>query len=236
MATRVSEAAEQRLDRPERHSLADLAYETIVEGIIDGTLQPGSRLSVDELVRQLDMSNTPIREALSRTVAERLVVQVTNKGYTIAPMLSGEAYHQLFDMRHLLEIHAMTFAAFDQANIDDLAELVDAMPGLTHGPRYRDFKDFNRADREFHHTLVRMSQNMFLIKAWEDLYFHLHVGRLYTGAGIIDYSHALREHSGIVQALQAGERKAAITCVSQHIKNAENRLKSLLQEKESNTL
>jgi DNA-binding GntR family transcriptional regulator len=109
-----------------------------------------------------------------------------------------------------------------------MADLVEIMAALTPGRRYRDFREFNRADREFHHALVRTSGNAFLVRAWEDLHFHLHIGRLYTGVGIIDYGDALGEHAAILDALRTGDKGRIVDRVSQHIKRAESRLSKLL--------
>ena len=72
-------ATVQKLQRPERPSLVTLAYEAVVEAIVDRRLEPGSRISIESLADQLEMSTTPIREALMRTVAERLVIQDNNR-------------------------------------------------------------------------------------------------------------------------------------------------------------
>ncbi len=221
-------ASGSALRRPSTRSLPELAYETIVQAIFDRTFQPGARLNIDMLAEQLDMSNTPVREALTRAVAQRLVIQDNNRGFTVAPLLKEQEYHQLFDMRHLLEMHAFALMHLDDAAIARLCELVALMPSMEHGTVYSDFREFNQADREFHHTLITMSHNPFLIRAWEDLYFHLHMGRLYAGAGVVDFGYALPEHTAIAQALQAGNREAAATSASYHIQQAEQRLQRLL--------
>ncbi len=146
----------------------------------------------------------------------------------VAPLLSERAYHQLFEVRHLLEIHALTTSDLEAVDVEQLSNLVKAMSAQSHGPRYWDFKAFNRLDRAFHRTLVGHSGNSFLIVAWEELHFHLHVGRLYTDQGVIDFSTALREHAGIVEAIQAQDRPLLLDRASQHITHAEQRLKPLL--------
>ncbi len=55
-------------------SLGKIAYEAIVEGILTGTLPAGTQISIDGVAKQLKMSITPVREALSRLAAERLVL------------------------------------------------------------------------------------------------------------------------------------------------------------------
>jgi DNA-binding GntR family transcriptional regulator len=218
----------QRLQRPEHPSLATLAYESIVEAIVDRRLQPGSRLSIEDLAVQLEMSTTPVREAIMRTVAERLVIQDRHRGFTVAPLLSESAYHQLFEVRHLLEMHAIRICQPDPVAIANLTQLVTTMAAMEHGPVYRDFQAFSKADATFHRTLVTMAGNLFLLRSWENLHFHLHVGRLYAGAGVIDFGDALAEHAAIMNALQAGDPMRLLADADHHIRCAEQRLRRLV--------
>src|SRR3954466_12887328 len=91
-------------------SLTDIAYNTLLEAIINQDFQPGASISIDSLARQLSMSNTPVREALMRANGERLVSQKTNHGFVVSNILTASELHQLFDVRHILEIHALTEA------------------------------------------------------------------------------------------------------------------------------
>jgi DNA-binding GntR family transcriptional regulator len=220
------------LRRPAKLSLPDLAYETIVEAIIDGRLAPGTRLSIDYLARELDMSNTPIREALSRASAVRLVNQQPNRGYTVAPLLSEAEYHQLFDARHLIETYALEIGKLDTVDVAYLVALNAQMAEASTGPSYREFNIFNKQDGDFHRALVRASGNPFLINAWDNLHFHLQVGRLYTGAGVIDRREALEEHAAIIDAIHGGNRQQAVQLASRHIRHAEQRLKHLVHAEE----
>ncbi len=218
------------LRAPKKVSLVDLAYEAILEAIIDRKFQPGSQLGIDWLASELQMSNTPIREALARIAALRLVIQNNNRGFTVSPLLSESEFHNLFEVRHLLEIHALSTCDLknNRPVIDELEKLVARMPYVEEGPLYRDFREFIRIDHLFHHTLISMSENTFLRRSWDDLYFHLHVGRLYAGAGIIDFNFGVREHQEILNMLRTGDRGSLIAKASQHIKQAEQRLQPLI--------
>lgn len=209
-------------------SLADLAYESVVAAIFDGRFLAGTPLNIDVLRRELAMSNTPLREALSRLAAERIVVLSANRGYTVAPRLTVEGYHQLFDLRFLLEIRALEVAVIDPAAVDRVDQILSRMATAHQGPEYRDFKGFSQADSQFHHALVSMSRNEFLVRAWTDLHFHLHVGRLYGGAGIIDYGEAIQEHRAIADALRVCDKQELIRLDALHITRAEERLERLL--------
>ncbi|MBK8022842.1 MAG: GntR family transcriptional regulator [Chloroflexi bacterium] len=174
------------LTRREHQSLADIAYNALVAAIVNQDFEPGAQLSIDGLAKQLEMSNTPVREALMRTNGERLVQQKTNYGFVVAPLLTVTELHQLFDLRYVLETHALSLAELPNPLVDELENLVCQLDEVSDGTVYSDFKDYLLIDHSFHRTLVSMSGNSFLLKAWEDLHVHLHLSRLYTGVGLID--------------------------------------------------
>jgi DNA-binding GntR family transcriptional regulator len=217
------------ITRPEHQSLADIAYNALVKAIVNQDFEPGSPLSIDGLARQLTMSNTPVREALMRANGERLVRQKTNHGFVVAPLLTPGELHQLFDLRHVLEIHALNSAALPNAAIGDVKNLVEQMAETSDGAVYDDYKEFLILDRDFHRALVRLSGNSFVIKAWEDLHVHLHLSRLYKGVGLIDRSDSVGEHRTILHALQVNNKEAAVGLLSHHIRRVEDSLSSFLE-------
>src|SRR5687768_8381744 len=110
MAEKANKSQLKTITRPEHQSLADLAYNALVKAIVNQDFEPGAALSIDGLARQLSMSNTPVREALMRANGERLVRQKTNHGFVVAALLTPNELHQLFDLRHMLEVHALSKA------------------------------------------------------------------------------------------------------------------------------
>jgi DNA-binding GntR family transcriptional regulator len=209
-------------------SLADLAYDSIVEAIFDGRFPPGTPLSIDGLARDFQISNTPVREALSRAAAQRLVTASANRGFTVAPRLSEAEYKQLFDLRYVLEMHAVGAGVIEPATTITVTEIVDRMARAGRQSNFSNFKSFNQDDHALHLALVGMARNQFLIHAWTDLHFHLHIHRLYTGLGVIDRNETLAEHQVIAAALQAGDKQQLRQAVGAHIKQAEARLGPLL--------
>lgn len=217
------------IKRPEHRSLVDIAYNVLVEAIINQEFQPGEQISIDSLARQLGMSNTPMREALMRVQGERLVQQKTNHGFVVADALTLVDIHQMFDVRHLLEIHAMQLATLSPETIEDIKRIEDQMRHASDGAAYDDYKDYLLLDKQLHRALVSLSGNVFLLKAWEDLHVHLQLSRLYAGVGLIDRQDSLKEHAEILNALENGEQKQAITLLSQHIRHVEKRIGTFLE-------
>src|ERR1700712_919665 len=90
-------------------SLADGTYETIKAKILDHEISPGQHLGIDELSRDLDVSQTPVREALARLEADGLVTKIPLRGYEATSLLSVQQFDELFQFRAVVE----PWAAFE---------------------------------------------------------------------------------------------------------------------------
>src|SRR3954466_3542759 len=94
-----------------RATLGDDVYETLRGVILEHMLAPGERVNIDALSRELEVSPTPVREALARLESEGLVRKRPLAGYTVSPLLTRDEFHHMFDMRLLLECAAARWAA-----------------------------------------------------------------------------------------------------------------------------
>ena len=216
--------------------LAELAYEAVAEAIFDGKLTPGEKLGIDSLAAELQMSITPVREALSRLQAQRLILSHQNRGFTVAAALTATEFHRLFQARRVLE-HGGLDEALPPAgewtpaplDVAEAAERLRATQAAGTGPGYHGFATFAWADMRFHEHLVGLSGNIFLVDAWRGLNFHLHVSRLYGQSGVIDMDAAGAEHDEIFRALEHGDRPGFLAAVRGHIDRAETRLDVLVR-------
>ena len=215
-----------------RSALNDQIYDLLKERIIDGELAPDQRLNIDALAGELQVSNIPLREALARLAAEKLVVQQPFKGYTVMPVLTLERMHQLLDTRLLIETHAVRPAA---ARLDDdalrrLHDLVVRMETLRVGPSYQEFKSFTVCDHDFHSLIVAGGGNPVLAELYEGLSPHIQLSRLYAVRGGVDSAEGAREHHTILTSLQARDPDAAEAAVAAHIEGARRRLGAALEQ------
>jgi len=86
-----------------RTGLTNQSYEALKEQILDQTIAPGARINIDQLVIELGVSSTPIREALARLCSERLVTFEPYIGYSAAPIHDDDWFHDMIDFRVLFE-------------------------------------------------------------------------------------------------------------------------------------
>lgn len=141
------------VDSPDRRlSLTEQAFKLLHHEIITCTLPPGSDISEAELAERLQMSKTPIREALGRLRNGGFVEAFPRRGYRIAPITLADM-NDLFELRIILEGGAAALAAtrISDAQLDDLETLADAayQVGET-----TSLEQFINANRHFHMAIA----------------------------------------------------------------------------------
>jgi len=207
-----------------RATLTDDVYASLQTLVMDHAIAPGDRLNIDALARQLQVSPTPVREALARLEADGLVRKRPLAGYTATPLLTRQEFEELFDMRLVLETATARRAAaarldpVDVARLDKEAHLPDLVPDA---PGYAAYAAFTRQDAEFHHLLAELSGNRPLRDAVVRLRFHLHLFRLHFPASHQGIS--TDEHIVIVRAIRDGDPDAAEAAMRAHVTAARER-------------
>ena len=98
------------LEQVTTETLQEKAYIAIRDSIIKNDLLPGHPLSIDKLAKDLGVSPTPVREALTRLSADGLVERVRNRTALVA-RITAEDVHQVYEVRKLLEPYAVSLVA-----------------------------------------------------------------------------------------------------------------------------
>ena len=94
-------------------ALSERVYRVILEMLTRGGLKQGATLRIDLLAKSLNVSPTPIREAMARLAGTGLVVHEPRKGYSVAPRLTRGQLAELLDARRLLEVGAVGYACLN---------------------------------------------------------------------------------------------------------------------------
>ncbi|TPI36797.1 GntR family transcriptional regulator [Mesorhizobium sp. B2-9-1] len=206
------------------NSLAGDVYEAIFQQLMSLKIAPGSRITVDNLVRELDVSHTPIREALGRLEGEGLVIKTHLVGYRAAPQITRRRFDELYELRLLLEPAAAAKAAagLDAARLAALQEAAGVMTrGEGRDERLR-YSNFARQDAIFHDKIMEFAQNEIIRETLNHQHTHFHIFRLMYHSRVTE--EALDEHEAILSAFAAGDANAARTAMRVHIENSRDRL------------
>ena len=151
-----------------RQALTDQVYEELLASLVDGRHEPGDALSIDGVARELEVSPTPVREALARLEATGLVSRVAMRGYRVAPTLSAVELAELMDARLAIEpvtaLRACKRAT--PALLDALDRSIADLRNAPTGSLSAQYRDYWQADRRFHDLIAESADNRFLLMAY----------------------------------------------------------------------
>ncbi len=222
---RVNETGGTRLSALKgRQVLADGVYEQIRTLIMNDGIAPGDRVNIDEVARELDVSGTPVREALARLESESLVVRLPLRGYRVTELLSRAEVEDIYGLRLLLEPPSAARAA--SVMTDEWAAALEAemasCPVAPDDDNYDDYKALSAHDTRLHELILHIAGNTAVEQAFERTHCHLHFFRLAynQSSGVA----ALAEHRELVDALVAGKPSLARKAMTNHLETARDRL------------
>jgi DNA-binding GntR family transcriptional regulator len=182
-------------------STADRVRDELRRLIVSGALQPGQPLNEKDIAEQLGVSRSPVREALQRLVAERLLVAARNKSVTVK-RFTTEDVNEIYDARIAIETHAAhTVIAGGAQRINETSALLEE--SLLHLRAALDTDDrveVADADLAFHQLLVRCGGNSRLTDAY------------------------LQDHRDLVDALRANDPERMSRVITQHLGRASSNL------------
>ena len=245
---------------PRRSVLSDEIYEMIKAMIFDHEIAPGSRVNIDALAVQLDVSQTPVREALARLESDGLIAKEPLKGYKATDLLSLKEFNDLFQFRLLIEPWAAEQAAklVDNTGKTALkAEMQSAKTALKISGDDQ-FQALTEHDARFHALIASISGNQSVADSYERTHCHLHLFRLFmanklhliegesrakfvqdlfdeyyqVGSGQL----AIKEHDVIAKAIIEQNSKAARTAMHAHIESSLKRFAPAAQAINKNIL
>src|SRR5579863_523939 len=172
MASPVPLVATQAKFEALPRSLTERAYELLVEKITRLELAPGALLGEKNLMEQLQIGRTPIREALQRLAIEGLVQHRMNRGMFVSE-ISAPGVQQIYEFRALIDGYAARLAAA-RASERQMRDLRGQFSLIASATEQKDVNGFVQADRGFYAVLASAAQNVYLAEVIPRI-FNLHL-------------------------------------------------------------
>lgn len=190
-------------DAFERPNLSEDLVRTVRAMIVDGRLAAGERINEVHLAAQLKVSRTPLREALSRLVAEDAVEAVPRRGYFVMP-LSVDELDQLYDVRPLLDPEALRLGGVPPEKTLARLELINRRLEAETDPEKR-----IGLDDLWHLELLGGCPNRVLLGMIEQIMLRTRRYELALMRERANVERAQQHHQRIVAFLRAGDLEAA---------------------------
>jgi DNA-binding GntR family transcriptional regulator len=200
---------------------AEQAADAIRESILAGRIPAGARIAELDLARQLSVSRTPIREALSRLAAEGLVELSPNRGARVSSWTSEEL-REIFEVRLRLEPYAARRAVplLSEAELGELGDLAQSMLTAGRPGRGQAVAELVELNRRFHSLLIRKAGNPALASALTAVTHAAVVRQNFQHYSPGALARSLAHHLEMVAAARAGEPDWAEAVMRSHLYNA----------------
>lgn len=203
------------------------AYDFLRRGILDQSFPPGHTLVEEGIAAQLDMSRTPVREALRELSRDGLVEIAPNRAAVVRSLSSKELL-DIFDIKIRLEGLCAARAAERNASATS-AKLVKATKAMSASAKTRDRQAYLRADESFHSAIYAGAQNERAHQIVNDL--NAQWQRVQAGMLVIEsrMETAVEEHRRIAEAIGSGDADEAEVAMRVHLENLRDEIRVLLE-------
>lgn len=194
------------------------AYEEIKKDIVSNAYMPGQMLNEELLRDRLQISRTPIRDAISRLEQEGFVTIKKKKGILVSP-INEDILNEVYNSRILIECYALE-AGFDRLDKAELEEM-KALHCALNERKVVGRADFRPVDRALHSYFVSSLSNRFLSSTYEKLQdWNARIGNYSTLRGVDKIHTGLDEHIEILDCCLDHDKKGAEDAMRHHLENA----------------
>jgi DNA-binding GntR family transcriptional regulator len=194
------------------------AYRALWSGIVSGGIESGVQLRPDTIAERLDISTTPVREALHRLETDGLIVKLPYKGWYVREFTEQEV-RQLYEMRAALECFGVRLAC-ERITDEQLAWLREHQAVGEAALRDGDMEAYRIYNRDLHAAIVEAAGNAYLssLMLQVDLQSQMLMAKTIRLAG--RPSRAIEEHRELIELIARREQHAAQELMELHILSA----------------
>ena len=202
--------------QPARRRLADEVYDELIDAIMRREIGPQDSLVQEKLAAEMQISRTPVREALMRLEQEG-VLQVSSRGSFRLYQLGDDEVKELYQARAAVEGQGARILAVrqDPADCVALRALIEREENLED----QSARGYFEANRNIHRAFVERADNRFLLEMFDMIWGKAMVFPLFASIENVDLSESLGDHMELVDVIESGDKTQALEVFTQHIQN-----------------
>ncbi|MGW5583227.1 GntR family transcriptional regulator [Streptomyces sp. NPDC003857] len=214
-----------------RHTLLNAAYDHVRAAILDGSLTPGSRVTVRPLTEKLGLSPTPIKTALAALEREGFLIAVPHRGYFV-PEAGTDDLLELYELREAVDGLAARRTAVAPDHDQIATQLRQLLTEQREAIEANNLNRYGELDLEFHRLIWEGSGSRRLIPIAENLIAQVRLGNRLSARAPGRLSVAVDEHEAILEAIGKGDPRAAESHIRRHVREAGQALRRYLDLQE----
>lgn len=215
-------------DRP--MDLTEWAYNTLKRQILDNNLPAGSQIVVDQVAAQLNISRTPVREALLLLQNKGIVHIIPRVGCFVCEITRDEL-REVFELRCVIESYAARKAAENMSD-EELQHWLEQVRKSVAAYHNGDLMEFNSMETIIHDLLIQRLNNKRILNVMEMVADNIYRERVIGTKSAENVKHAVEEHRAIVDAIVGRRADDACTLMEIHIRNVERRIEKIVFDAE----
>jgi DNA-binding GntR family transcriptional regulator len=198
--------------------LGTRAYRALLNGIVGNRIEPGTQLRPDTIAEQLEISTTPVREALHRLEGDGLVVKLPYQGWFVRQFTEKEV-RELYELRASLECFSVRLAC-ERIEDDEVKWLRDHQKVGEAALKAGDMDAYGIYNRDLHCAIMDAARNSYLASAMGQLTLQTQMLMSKTIRLVGRPSRAIEEHRELVDLISKRQGKAAQKVMERHILSA----------------
>lgn len=208
----LESAAKREKPKPSR---VDKAYDEIKRRVLDNVWPPGFSAFEPQVAEELNMSRTPVREALLRLENEGLIKVIPRRGMYVVPM-SPTDMKDLYVVLASLEATAAELLAQSQIDEKGMAALEASVVAMEKAMARDDLDAWAQADERFHRLLLELCGNQRLAEMTFTIADQAHRARMVSLRLRPKPVDSTQEHREVLEAIRAGNWRAAGKLMKRH--------------------
>ena len=211
-----------------RAALHEQVAQRLRQMLVEGRIAPGAKLNERELAEGLNVSRTPLREAIKMLAAEGLVELLPNRG-AIAVSLTEADVLNTFEVMAGLEGQAGALAA-ERITPEELAEIQAMQFEMMAAYTRRDLSAYYAINARIHAAIADAAKNPVLVAVYKQVNARLQALRFRSNQDGDKWKRAVKEHEKMIEALAAHDGNAMRDILQQHLRNKRDVVLEQLRE------
>ena len=205
--------------------IKDQVYDKIKKEILSGSISPGSRVLEGRLAKQVNVSRTPVREALHVLEKEGFLESFPRVGYRVRQITWMEAI-EINEIRAVLEPLAVK-KAIESEDQSYIGELEEVLKKTEKAARQNQINSFLQYDAEFDEIIVRASGMKTLVDVWATLRHRLKLYRMGAQDSLETMMRSIKGHWKILECLKVKDKEGVNRAIIEHLEDSKQDIRRI---------